>query len=62
MGVCKNCKHWGRDYKGVCDYPNVIQDDMDTQFEVDIRADDDQGLEFRLVTGPYFGCIKFKQR
>jgi hypothetical protein len=31
-------------------------------FGVHASADDDQGLEARLVTGPNFGCILFQPK
>ena len=61
MGACKDCKYWGMDYDGVCSFVNTIKAtaNPDTIFELKLTADDDQGLEGHLVTGPYFGCIHF---
>ena len=61
MGRCKNCRWWGRDWEGVCDFVNTIMADEDTatMFVVEATAADDTGLEAVLKTGPEFGCIHF---
>lgn len=57
MGRCKNCRWWGRVYEGCCD--NVGAGNEATAFDIVATADDDQGLEVVLKTGPEFGCIHF---
>jgi len=59
--LCKNCHFWGVDYDEICDYINTIDADNKTNgFCIDIRADDDQGLDVLFRTKPNFGCIHFK--
>ena len=61
MRTCKDCKYWGMDFNGICSFVNIIDAtaNPDTIFKLEVTADDDQGLEGHLVTGPYFGCIHF---
>jgi len=59
-GLCKDCKWWGLYLKGVCDkVGNIDVEKGFKKFSIEARADDDQGLEAYLVTGPDFGCIHF---
>lgn len=61
MQTCKNCRYWGVDFHGVCDFVDTIQaDDPDTGFYIAASAHDDQGLEARLHTAPNFGCVNHK--
>jgi len=64
MKKCKDCKWWGVDFEGVCDFPDTIQGgksfDDGYGMEIKVSADDDQGLDARLHTGKNFGCINFK--
>lgn len=50
--------------EGVCDRTgcNLPGDTKENTFEVDGTAADDTGLDFWLVTGPTFGCVKFEER
>ena len=60
MGLCKDCKWWGRYSKGVCDLLSM-GDAREVEQDgalIDATADDDQGLEAIFVTGPNFGCIR----
>jgi hypothetical protein len=61
MGKCKDCQWWikNRGYSS-CDKVNHDYNDGDTAFEIEADADDDQGLEVELITGPEFGCVLFK--
>jgi hypothetical protein len=60
MGKCKNCKWWGKYQDRVCDMVDHDYNTDDTAFEIDVTADDDQGLSVALITGPEFGCIFFE--
>ena len=65
MGHCKDCRWWKRD--GVCDFADtvdVLRDKANPNpsaaaFAIAISADDDQGLDVWLRTGPEFGCVHF---
>jgi len=60
---CKWCKHWGHIFDNACDRVNFIDSDIGSSaFYVDCDADDDQGLEAWLMTGPDFCCIKFERK
>ncbi len=60
MNKCKDCRWWGVDFEGVCDFPNTIHaGQSDVSFEIEAKANDDQGLEAVLKTGPEFGCLHF---
>lgn len=63
MKTCKNCFFWGEDFDGECDFPKTIlsEKDPDTRFMIEVTANDDQGLDYHLITGPNFGCIHFKE-
>ena len=61
MGRCKNCRWWGRVYERRCDFVDTsfADENKATTFNIVVTADDDQGLEAVLKTGPEFGCIHF---
>jgi hypothetical protein len=66
MGKCKNCKYWGKSYldpKRKSCY-KLCDDYQDESIEIDVEvyADDDQGLMCELITGPDFGCILFTSK
>ena len=56
IGRCKECMFWSRSYENECD--NVGEDD----FLIRAEADDDSGLDYGLITGPNFGCVKFESK
>lgn len=56
MRICKDCKYWGVDFDRVCDLEGI---EGDKGFNIYVYANDDQGLEARLVTSPDFGCVNF---
>ena len=63
MNTCNNCRLWGVDLEGVCDFVNTVHaDNPDTGFSIVANADDDQGLVARLHTAPNFGCVNFQRR
>ena len=62
MVTCKNCKTWYIDWGGVCDFTRYTQNKGPTKLEVMAKANDDTDLNYRLETGPDFGCIHFKRR
>lgn len=55
MGNCKTCKYWGVDRPGECDLVGRV--DGEKTFEIQVRVADDHNLDYRLITGPNFGCI-----
>ena len=60
---CQQCAYWGRDFEGACDKPDSIDKrSQATGQQMAIYADaaDDTDLEFRLMTGPEFGCVLFQ--
>jgi hypothetical protein len=58
--ICKNCDMWGSYIQDVCNFTTHIGSDKGLKrFEVVAYADDDQGLEGFLKTGPEFGCVHF---
>jgi hypothetical protein len=58
--ICKNCKMWGDYIPETCDYLSGIgANEGAKRFEIISSADDDQGLEAFLKTGPEFGCVHF---
>lgn len=65
FGYCKDCKYWGMDYTGACAYADYI-DDKDKNdpkhFGFQVTADDDQGLDCIVLTGPNFGCVNFQDK
>lgn len=74
--LCKNCSHWGRIKLGACDaiqssfkivspsvsYLKSFETYAKDGFAIYADADDDSGLQTELVTGPEFGCNKFKSK
>ena len=61
IGLCKDCRFWGVHVDRVCHFDG--EDLMpDEQFYIDYSANDDTGLDFRLITGPNHGCIRFAAR
>lgn len=66
FNTCKNCKHWrmfGDNIKGACDFIDYTPSTIDTHSVfIDANADDDSGLEARLVTGADFGCAAHKPK
>lgn len=56
--VCANCRWWGIDYDRVCDKVTHIK----SQARIAATADDDQGLDAKLVTDPDFSCSQFEAR
>lgn len=62
--TCETCKFWGRYYEGACDRVGDLHTERDQsrRFELKLYADDDQGLEGLLMTGPKFGCIQWQER
>jgi len=67
MGRCKDCKSWGSwlGIDAVCERPDDLwPKDIPEgqQFSIDCEADDDQGLQAWLRTGPEFGCVRFEER
>ena len=61
MGHCKDCKFWGVDYDGDCDRVGYHENGP-VMFDYYVNANDDSGLEFRLLTGPDFGCVHFEKK
>lgn len=64
-GKCKNCRFWGISYDHECDrigYSDNQVKGNTSAFNISANADDDQGLQASLVTGPDFGCVKFEAR
>jgi len=62
MKTCKTCKWWGVDFEEACDFVTNIQDNKKTILRIHSFADDDQGLNTELMTGPDFGCIHHKTK
>jgi hypothetical protein len=59
FGYCRDCKWWGKDYDSTCERVDIDRKGT-AEFSIFSRADDDQGLEARLTTGPDFGCVHFE--
>jgi hypothetical protein len=59
MQTCKTCDWWKKwDHTGRCTFVDTMESARpETRFEIEVEADDDQGLTARLHTGPDFGCI-----
>tara|TARA_R110000772_G_scaffold249530_2_gene363921 strand:+ start:67114 stop:67494 length:381 start_codon:yes stop_codon:yes gene_type:complete len=57
--ICKNCKYWFD--KRTCEKVDDIVKGKN-RFEMVAEADDDQGLQCRLRTGPEFGCVHFSNK
>ena len=63
MNTCCNCRFWGVDYDGVCDFVDTVHaDNPDTGAYIVADAADDQGLTARLHTAPNFGCVNFQSK
>ena len=68
MSACKDCKWWNKDYGskvvGKCELIDTIQADKDpkTQVFIDVFIEDDSGLNYKLMTGPEFGCVRFESK
>ena len=61
--LCKDCKHWGVYITGCCDkVGSPDPDENDAGFDLILEADDDQGLDGQLKTGPEFGCVQFEPK
>lgn len=61
---CKNCRFWGAYIEGACDRVGFLllnEHKNPRRFHISAFADDDQGLEAQLITGPEFGCVLFEQ-
>lgn len=60
--TCKTCKWWDR--TGECGRVDNTEDFMPaltpTLFTISLYTPDDQGLRFKLVTGPDFGCALYE--
>jgi len=54
--ICRDCYWWGRAWESVCDCIVENEESSQLKFYIKVLADDDQGLEATLVTGPNFGC------
>lgn len=55
MQTCKTCCWWEDGRCNVID--TKIAEKPETRFEIDVRVDDDSGLNVKLKTGPDFGCV-----
>jgi hypothetical protein len=59
---CKDCKHWD---DGECraigshDKGFGWKQNPAILFDIVVTVDDDSGLDYRLRTGPEFGCVRF---
>ena len=71
VGHCKDCRFWESHVNGhdtaatTCEAAGWVRYDQklnDDSFAVYADANDDQGLEAGLKTGPLFGCVKFQQK
>lgn len=70
MGHCKDCVHWHRFLKsekfGTCEkvdyFKNEYKEVGSGGFAIIIETPDDQGLDYKLQTGPLFGCILFEEK
>ena len=60
FGLCRDCKHWGVSYGGVCDWIEMCGENEPAHISFDTH--DDSGLVCKLVTKPNFGCTVFKKR
>lgn len=62
MGYCKDCKFWGASDQecNLAEWIEALDALEDDSFGFYADADDDQGLQAGVVTGPLFGCLKFK--
>jgi hypothetical protein len=65
VGHCKDCEYWAHDTWDDCDrvlFDRVGDENDPAKFSYHVDASDDQGLEFRLIVGPEFGCVHFEQK
>lgn len=75
--LCKNCRFWGEYRLGACNavqaeieissppnhlYRLTFKTNEIDSFGVYADADDDSGLQAELITGPEFGCNKFRSK
>lgn len=66
MGTCKDCKFWSPEGlqnpedKGTCE--KVCFSTGSKLFKISVKVDDDQGLDYNLITGPEFGCVLFEKK
>ena len=73
MGNCKDCLFWDRkwihnDGAALCQYVEDYQSfDENRNYKIaeddvaiDYGVSDDSGLWIHMVTGPRFGCVKFR--
>ena len=59
--LCKDCRWWGKYITGCCDkVGSPDPEENDAGFDLILEADDDQGLDGQLKTGPEFGCVQFE--
>lgn len=62
---CKNCKWWAVDYHpnvyhiADCDIITRAHPDLSLEAYIDVGADDDQGLDAKLMTHEDFFCAHF---
>lgn len=66
MKTCNTCLYWSRSLEVVknisdCDAPNSAPD-KEMTFDVEVTADDDQGLDFVVKTSGNFGCLLHKPK
>lgn len=63
MKRCKTCKYWSIDFLSVCAFAEDFSaPKAEEVFTIHVHADDDQGLEAHVYTGPEFGCIHHKEK
>lgn len=70
QGQCKDCAHWYRLSKsaktGTCEevstFENEDKEPDENGFALIVDTLDDQGLQYKLQTGPLFGCLAFSPR
>jgi hypothetical protein len=58
--ICKNCKWWNRPctINNSCDR---VSNDKSLIF-IDVRVEDDYGLQINMITCPEFGCNQFESK
>lgn len=61
MGNCKDCANWNK-YNHECwiDWVDSSSEIAEDERAIAASAMDDYGLMASFITGPMFGCIKFK--
>lgn len=62
--VCRNCRWWGREYEGCCDFIDTTHSERvanTTGCTIVVKVLDDSGLDARLKTAPNFSCPNFQQ-